>query len=154
MADHVLPRIYIIGPFRAPTELERRQNIARAEALALHVAEAGALFRCPHTHTAHFDGLLTDAYWIALGLDMLSECDAAVLVKDHDGLMFVPPWRFYLDPIRGRPTSHGSIAEVAWCEAHCRPVLRDEIDLAYFIEEWRKDEAQCRRPSFMCRDRR
>jgi hypothetical protein len=120
------PRIYVIGPFRAPTEYERRANIARAEALALEVAKLGAHFFCPHTHTAHFDGLLTDEYWIGLGLAWLAKCDAAVLV---------PGWQDYLNPASER-SSHGSIAEMAWMLEHDRPVLLSADDLRAFVASW------------------
>ena len=119
------PRIYTIGPFRAPTEFQRRQNIARAEALALAIARLGAFYRCPHLHSAHFDGEGDDAYWLALALDMMSECDAAVLVPG-------PP---YLQAERPG-ASHGSIAEVRWCEANGRPVLQDMDEVRAFVDAW------------------
>lgn len=126
MSEHRPPRIYVIGPFRSPTEYERRQHIARAEATALEVARAGAYYRCPHLHSCHFDGLLTDAYWLGLGLDLLAECDAAVLV---------PGWQEYLRA--GSPrASHGSIAEVAECERRGMLVLVDVEAVSAFVAAW------------------
>lgn len=138
------PRIYIIGPFRAATEFGRRANIARAEKLALQVAATGAHFFCPHTHTAHFDGMLPDDYWIELGMSWLAECAAAVLVPDSpDGPQIeggAGPQRLYLLPgvaLHGsRYASHGSIAEVAWCKDNGRPVLANLVDLCRFVDAW------------------
>ena len=118
------PRIYIIGPFRGATEYDRRSNIARAEDAAIDVAKAGAFYRCPHLHSAHFEGLLTDEYWLGLGIDLLSECDAAYLVPDAaDAPMCTGgtgPQRAYLLP---RWLSRGSAAEVAWCVARGIPAF-------------------------------
>jgi len=120
------PRIYVIGPFRAPTEYQRRKNIAMAEAVALGVAESGAHFFCPHMHTAHFDGLLTDEYWLGLGIAWLAECDAAVLV---------PGWQDYLDPSSQR-ASRGSIAEVAECGRLGMEVIMGTEFVPGFVAEW------------------
>ena len=128
------PRIYTIGPFRAPTEFQRRQNIARAEALALAIARLGAFYRCPHLHSAHFDGEGDDAYWLALALDMMSECDAVALVADMDGSYGSD--RRYLDA-EGSEASHGSIAELNSAEDSGLPVLWTESDLRAFVEGWR-----------------
>ena len=134
-ADRKRPRVYVIGPvigpFRAASEYERRAHIARAEAIALAVARAGAFPRCPHTHTAHFDGVagVDNALWMELGLDMLSECDAAVLV---------PGWQRYLDPTI-EVASHGSIAERDWCAAHGLLVLRDQAEVIAFVARWKHD---------------
>lgn len=127
------PRIYIIGPFRAPTELERRQNIARAEEAALAVARAGAYYRCPHLHSCHFDGQLDDAYWLGLGMDLLGECDAAFLVQDRAGWT-TGSQRTYLLP--GEAASTGSIAEVEFCKRRGLEVLTDLVEVEAFVRCW------------------
>lgn len=135
------PRIYICGPFRAESEYARRANVARAEAAALEVARAGAWYRCPHLHSAHFDGVpgLDDAYWLGLGLDLLAECDAAYLVPDAPDAGPSPtaaPWRHYLVPGTAW-TSGGSLREVEVCDTDHRPVLQDAADLAFYLASWR-----------------
>jgi hypothetical protein len=127
-------RIYIIGPFRADTEYERRQNIARAEEAALFVASKGAYYRCPHLHSAHFDGQIDDSYWINLGLDMLSECDAAYLVPDRADRkpgMF----RGYLQP-GWDIASKGSITEVETCKRRGIEILCDQVEVDAYIRCW------------------
>lgn len=72
--------VYIIGPFRAPTHWEVEQNVRRAEALALEVANLGAMPLCPHANTRHFDGLLTDEFWLDGTMELGRRCDAAIVV--------------------------------------------------------------------------
>lgn len=136
------PRAYVIGPFRTNSEFLRRQNIARAERAALDLATLGFYYRCPHLHSAHFDGLLKDDYWLDLGLDLLAECDCAYLVPDESealrscefGGSLVP--RAYLLP--GCYHSAGSAAEVEWCRERGVPVLASVQELRRFLDAWRK----------------
>jgi len=93
--------------------------------------------------TAHFDGVagLDDVYWLDMATDMLSECDAAVLVPDRlDGPQLEGAgMRIYLLPQIAdhgrRYASSGSIAEVAWCSAHGVPLLRP-WEVAGFVDRW------------------
>jgi len=71
-------RVYIAGPFRAPTGYEVAQNVRRAGDFILPLAEAGACPVCPHTMTADLDGTMTDAYWIAATLSLLDGCNAVL----------------------------------------------------------------------------
>jgi len=68
--------VYICGPFRAPTPWAVEQNVRRAEAIALEVAERGAMPLCPHTNTRFFNGLLSDQFWIEGTAELLRRCDA------------------------------------------------------------------------------
>mgnify|MGYP001568369708 CR=1 FL=1 len=139
-AQHDRPRIYTVGPFSATTELERRRNIARAEEAALELARHGAYYRCPHLDSAHFDGQIGDGYWLELGLDLLSECDAAYLVADAPAAppcTDAGPQRAYLRPEWPLWLSYGSVAEVAWCEAHNVPMLTRLAEAVAFIRRWR-----------------
>lgn len=76
--------IYICGPFRAPTDWGRVQNIRRAEAAALEVWRAGMVALCPHMNTANFDGAAPDGVWLAGDLELLRRCDAVLLVEGWD----------------------------------------------------------------------
>lgn len=142
------PRIYVIGPFRAPTELGRRRNVARAEDAALQLAKAGALYRCPHLHSAHFDGQEPgDAYWLELGMDLLAECDAAYLVEDAPDAPSVSggdgEQRSWLLP---RWLSKGSAAEVKWCREHGLTVLETPAQVAAFVKRWTEDHPRPKVP--------
>lgn len=135
------PRAYVIGPFRSNSELGRRRNIARAEQAALDLATLGFYYRCPHLHSAHFDGLLQDDYWLGLGLDLLAECDCAYLVPDEldaaESIAAVPGLpRAYLR--QGCYLSAGSAAEVAWCQERGVPVLASVGACRRFLDAWRK----------------
>jgi hypothetical protein len=71
--------VYIAGAFRAATPWAVHRNVARAEAAALQVAEAGAMPVCPHKISEHFDGLLTDAFWLAGTMELMRRCDAVYI---------------------------------------------------------------------------
>jgi hypothetical protein len=77
----VMKVAYIIGPFRAPTPWQVEQNVRRAEALALKVAELGVMPLCPHTNTRHFHGLLTEQFWLDGTMELARRSDFAVCVK-------------------------------------------------------------------------
>ena len=74
--------VFIAGPFRGKTAWDVERNIRRAEEVAMRVAELGAMPLCPHTNTRFFDGTLTDDFWLEGTQDLLSRCDAVVLVKN------------------------------------------------------------------------
>lgn len=74
--------IYIAGPFRAPTDWDRENNIRRAEALALEVWRAGFAALCPHCNTRFFDGAAPDYIWLEGDLEMLRRCDALLTTPD------------------------------------------------------------------------
>ena len=76
--------IFISGPFRAKLEYDRRENIRRAEALALEVWKLGAAAICPHLNTAHFDGTVPDNVFLEGDLDILRRCDAVLMTDDFD----------------------------------------------------------------------
>lgn len=104
--------VFIAGAFRGPSPWHVRCNVHRAESLGLKVAEAGFMPLIPHANTAHFDGLLTDEFWLEGTRELLRRCDGVVLV---DG------WR----------GSEGTVAEVALASALGIPVWEsvDDIDL-------------------------
>jgi hypothetical protein len=116
MATERLPVVYIIGPFRGKSPWEVAQNVRHAEEVALAVAEMGAMPLCPHTNTAHFDGLLTAEFWLAGTSELLRRCDAAVTVGG---------WMY----------SNGSLSEVALAGEIGIPVFHDHVSLAGWVAE-------------------
>lgn len=68
--------VYIAGKFRGRSAWEVHQNVLRAEAASLRVAELGAMPLCPHKNTEHFDGLLKDEFWIEGTKELLRRSDA------------------------------------------------------------------------------
>lgn len=111
--------IYVIGPFRAPTPYEVRQNIRAAEQVGLEVARLGAMPMIPHMNTANFDGQLTARFWIEGTLELASRCDAAITVE---ALGY---------SIKG---SKGSEGEIAQFGALRRPVFRTLSALRAWLE--------------------
>ena len=72
--------IYIAGPYRAETSWAVEQNIRRAEEIGFLVACAEAVPVIPHTMYRHFDGTLTDEYWLKATQSLLRRCDGIVLL--------------------------------------------------------------------------
>lgn len=80
--------VYISGPFRPRQEgncYEMRQNIRRAEALALEVWRIGGAALCPHLNTANFQGALPDDVWLEGDLEFVKTCDAMIMVEGWEG---------------------------------------------------------------------
>jgi hypothetical protein len=74
--------VYVAGPFRGPNAWEIKQNIRRAEALALLLWREGYAVICPHANTRFFQGAAPDKVWLEGDLVMLRRCDRLVVTKD------------------------------------------------------------------------
>lgn len=89
LAHHPM-RVYIIGPYRADTELGIALNVGRAAAVWRELTEAGYHAFCPHTASGPLDfhngAPLGDRFWLDWTLEELRRSDACVLVPDADGL--------------------------------------------------------------------
>ena len=132
--------VYIAGKYRAPTPWGVEQNIQAAREVASKVVAAGYMPLCPHTNTAHMEGLADDAFFLAGTLELLRRCDAVLLV---------PGWE----------TSAGARAEVMEANRLGLPVfgrsggVRDDATVRFAINElhhWAVDgqrpkhESDCR----------
>jgi len=77
-------RIYIAGPYSAPTEEERLRNVKRAMEAALKVMERGHTPIVPHlSHYLHILSGRKYNYdrWVIMGLEMLEGCDGILRLK-------------------------------------------------------------------------
>jgi hypothetical protein len=74
-------RVYIAGPFRGVSAWLVECNVREAEALALRVAQLGAVPVCPHAMYRFYDRTLPDQFWLEATLDLLRVCHAIVLTK-------------------------------------------------------------------------
>lgn len=72
--------VYIAGPYRSKDEWGVTLNIRAAEDLALRVWRMGAVALCPHKNTAYFGGAAEDEIWLDGDLELITRCDAVVLV--------------------------------------------------------------------------
>ena len=72
--------IYLAGPYRSDTVYGIRQNIRRAEEIALEFWKRGVPVLSPHKNTALFDGAADDSVWLDGDLIMLARCDVLVLL--------------------------------------------------------------------------
>ena len=96
--------VYVIGPYRAPSEWEVVSNIRRAELVAIDVWKLGAACICPHKNTALLGGACEDEVWLQGDLEILSRCDASLVLD-------------------GWESSQGSKGEILFCENNGIPVF-------------------------------
>lgn len=103
--------IYLAGPYRGDVE----SNIARAQYAASRVCEISPdIFPVvPHSMSAGFDGMQSDAFYLSATLEVMRRCDG----------VFV-----FADPTR----SIGTMAEIEEAHRLSKPVFYSEQDLA----EW------------------
>lgn len=131
------PLIYIAGPFRAASPLGVRRNVERVRDLGLLVAESGGYPIMPHTMTAEFDRLLDDQFWLDGTLELLTRCDALVLLptwKSSSGARAEQAWAAEV----GMPTfagtgQHGPV----WADFYLRTDLRQFIEPLWHLERGR-----------------
>jgi len=71
--------IYIAAPYRAKTTYQISNNIHEASLMAQYYWLQGFAVICPHLNTAHFDGLMPDATFLAATMLMLSKCSHIAL---------------------------------------------------------------------------
>ena len=107
--------VYIAGRFRGATPWDVEKNIRAAEEVGFEVATLGAMPVIPHSMTRYFDKTLTDAFWLAGTMELLSQCDAVMTVANH-------------------AESKGAAAELAAARADGKPVFHDFPSLATWIK--------------------
>lgn len=106
-----IPVVYIAGPYRGPTAWVVAEHVRKAERVALRVAKMGAMPLCPHSMCAHYNGTLTDQFWLAGTSELLRRCDAILMISgwmdSHGSLAELAlarkvgiPFFFYMDPLR------------------------------------------------------
>lgn len=74
--------IYIAGAYRADTENGVFENIMKARSVAVKIARLNkdVFAVVPHLNTMFFGGVREDDYWFAGDKEMLSRCDAILLM--------------------------------------------------------------------------
>lgn len=106
------PLLYVAGRYRAPDRAGIAQNIAAARQVGLAAARLGWYPVIPHSNTSHLDQYapeLGDDYWLRGTLELMTRCDALVLV---------PGWE----------TSEGAQAEIRRADELRIPIYRS-LDL-------------------------
>lgn len=73
---------YIAGPYRAYGTRTVSSNIAVASAYAEKYWKLGYAVICPHMNSAHFDGIVDDAEFLAAGLEMVRRSDVVVAMHN------------------------------------------------------------------------
>jgi nucleoside 2-deoxyribosyltransferase len=97
------------------------QNVRRAEAAGLQVAELGASPIIPHKNTENFHGLLPDAFWLNATTELMRRADAVYMFDPAD-----------------YDRSQGTHDEVDTAKKLGIPVFKHIADL----EDWLKEEGK------------
>lgn len=115
------PLIYVAGRYRAATREAVAANIEAARQVGIEAARLGWYPVIPHANTAHMEHDLShgDEFWLAGTLELMTRCDAVVLV---------PGWE----------TSVGTAGEIAKADQIHLPVFRalDTLPSAAEFIEW------------------
>lgn len=102
------PLLYVAGKYRAATREAVSANIEAARQVGIAAAGLGWYPVIPHTNTAHMEHDLPhagDAFWLGGTLEVMTRCDAVVLV---------PGWE----------TSEGTLGEITRADQLQIPVFR------------------------------
>jgi hypothetical protein len=124
------PRVYVAGPYSAPSLGARKKNVRRAVKAARLIVDFGGHPAVPHLVGFECeDAQPSWEWWMAATSRELSTCDACVVVEDYEG-------------------SRGTELEIAQCRRERRPVfflskLEDVSRLISFLTGKREhDERQ------------
>jgi nucleoside 2-deoxyribosyltransferase len=116
---------YVAGPYRASSEYLVKQNIRKAEDVAIQLWAAGFVPVCPHMNTAFFGGAygLPDEVWLKGDLEIIKRCDFVVVI---------PGWQ----------TSQGTLHEIevarqAGLHVYFWDKEEDQRFLKNYYAEWR-----------------
>lgn len=72
---------YVGGPYRANSIHAIGCNIRAAEAVAVELWRMGWAVICPHLNSAFLDGAVPDEAFLAGDLEIMTRCDALVLIE-------------------------------------------------------------------------
>ena len=77
--------IYVSGPYRAPTEQLRFQNILNARDAAVKLWQKGWAVICPHLNTMHMGGIMgNDEIFLDGDVEIVKRCDAIFMLKGFE----------------------------------------------------------------------
>lgn len=112
--------VYIAGRFRGANHWEVEKNIRAAEDVGFEVAKLGAMPVIPHSMTRYFDGTISDEFWLAGTLELLSQCDAIMTVANHAQSVGATK---EIEAARsdGKPVFHDLPTLAAWIKASAAP---------------------------------
>lgn len=127
----VIPIVYVAGRFRGLSPFDVRMHVIAAERVGLYVAESGAFPFIPQANTAHFDGTVSDQFWLDGTLAMLARCDAIIMVDN---------WALSTGATIERLWARDNGIRVFYHADRADPVLSRQFE--DWIAEWKAQEAQ------------
>ena len=73
--------VYVAGPYSDPRGFwYSKQNIQKAEEIAVELWQYGFAVICPHANTAFFDGAIPYDQFLAGDFEIIRRCDVLVLL--------------------------------------------------------------------------
>jgi len=78
-----MKKIFISGPYRAPSIYDVKRNILAAEDMSVLLMKLGYAVFCPHKNTGLLDGAVPDKTFLDTALAFLPACDAVVVLPWH-----------------------------------------------------------------------
>lgn len=80
------PVVYVAGPYRAESSVERLENVRRAWAYARSLWTRGVAAVCPHANTYEMDGPDLDVEVLLAGdFEILRRCDVVHVLPGWEG---------------------------------------------------------------------
>lgn len=83
-------RVYVAGPYRAPSETGCKANIDRAKEAAIRLCVGGFFPMTPHLNTALFDfderlANVPAEFWLDNYKDLVLDCDMVLVLGNSEG---------------------------------------------------------------------
>lgn len=107
MAARNMKVAYVAGPYRDPCgQWFVHQNIEEARRISAELWALGYAVICPHSNTAHFDGVCSDQHFLDGLIAILLRCDLIVLA---------PRWKTSIGTLKEiRAAHHAGIPVFEW----------------------------------------
>lgn len=116
--------VYIAGPYRSGNSWELEANVRVAEAASFQVFSLGAVAICPHSISRYMMGTLNEEFWIEATMNMLSRCDAMIVVQ-------------------GWEESDGTLGEIDYAWGNNIPVFFNLEDFIDWMAGGVKEQSRC-----------
>jgi nucleoside 2-deoxyribosyltransferase len=120
-----MKQIYVAGPYTANDSWSLEKNIRSAEEISFQVFSLRAVAVCSHTISRYFFGTLNEEFWLEATMNMLSRCDAMVVVE-------------------GWKKSSGTLGEIKYAAENDIPIFYSVEELAEWLKEGdSKQQSRC-----------
>jgi hypothetical protein len=74
--------VMVSGAYRGESKKDISRNIKVARKAAKSLWQQGYAVVCPHSNSAHFDGVCSDEVWLSGYLEILKRCDGIFVLSN------------------------------------------------------------------------